>query len=260
MGRSLLMIVVSIITILLVTPLIIIIIMSFTSDSFFAFPPRGFSINWYINFFENEIWLESLLRSLIVATLSAIVSVIIGTMAANGVIRLTFPGKSIFMGLLISPIVIPVIIIGIALYRFMAPFQLDGTLVGLVIAHSLMASPIAFITMLARLHGMDKNIELAAIALGSSPIGTFFRITLPFLRPALLSSLLLSFMVSFDEVVITIFLSGPNTKTLPVRMWENLHSNIDPTIAAISTILIISVVFIYVIQEIVKVKSDNSNV
>lgn len=241
-------ILVAFILLLLTAPILIIILMSFTSVSYFKFPPPGFSLTWYTTFFENDAWIASISQSLKVALLTTVISTIIGTLAANAVIRLNFWGKKFFMGLMIAPMIIPVIIVGVALYRFFAPFNLTGTLFGMVLSHSILAIPIVFVTVMASLKGMDRNLELAAMGLGSTPIGAFFKITVPYIRPALFSSALFAFLVSFDELVVTIFLAGPTTKTLPVRMWEDLRTQVEPTIAAISTILIISIVVIYILQ------------
>lgn len=239
---------VTLILIALTAPILIIFLMSFTSVPYFKFPPPGFSLDWYYAFFENEDWIGSIFRSLQIAFFTTIISTIIGTLAANAVIRLNFWGKKVFMALMVAPMIIPVIIVGIALYRFFAPFQLTGTITGIVLSHSILAIPIVFVTVMASLKGMDRNLELAAMGLGSSPIGAFFKVTVPYIRPAILSGSLFAFLVSLDELVVTIFLSGPSTKTLPVKMWEDLRTQVEPTIAAISTILIISIVLVYIIQ------------
>lgn len=232
----------------LTAPILIIFVMSFTSVSYFQFPPPGFSVKWYQAFFNDASWMESLFRSLQISFFTTILAVVIGTIAANAVMRLDFPGKQFFMALMVAPMIIPVIILGIALYRFFAPLQMTGTITGMVLSHSILSIPIVFVTVLASLKGMDRNLELAAMGLGSTPIEAFFKITVPFIRPALFSSALFAFLISFDELVVTIFLAGPTTKTLPVKMWEDLRTQVNPTIAAISSILIISIVMIYILQ------------
>ncbi|RST77294.1 ABC transporter permease [Siminovitchia acidinfaciens] len=232
----------------LTAPILIIFVMSFTSVSYFQFPPPGFSVKWYEAFFSDASWMESLFRSLQISFFTMILAIVIGTIAANAVMRLDFPGKQFFMALMVAPMIIPVIILGIALYRFFAPLQMTGTITGMVLSHSILSIPIVFVTVLASLKGMDRNLELAAMGLGSTPIEAFFKITVPFIRPALFSSALFAFLISFDELVVTIFLAGPTTKTLPVKMWEDLRTQVNPTIAAISSILIISIVTIYILQ------------
>jgi putative spermidine/putrescine transport system permease protein len=232
----------------LTAPILIIFIMSFTSVSYFQFPPPGYSSKWYQAFFEDASWMESLFRSLQISFFTTILAVVIGTIAANAVVRLNFPGKKLFMGLMVAPMIIPVIIVGIALYRFFAPLQLTGTMTGMVLSHSILSIPMVFVTVLASLKGMDQNLELAAMGLGSTPLEAFFKVTFPFIRPAVFSGALFAFLTSFDELVVTIFLAGPTTKTLPVKMWEDLRTQVDPTIAAISSVLIIAIVFVYLLQ------------
>jgi putative spermidine/putrescine transport system permease protein len=232
----------------LILPILVVIPMSFTSVSFFVFPPPGFSTQWYTSFAQNEDWVDGLFRSLDVAVFTAILSTVLGTMAAGAVTRLHFPGKKVFMGLMVAPMIIPVIIVGIALYHSFAPLHLNNTLSGLVLAHSVLAIPIVFVTVTASLKGVDRNLELAAMGLGSTPIGAFFKVTLPLIRPAMLSGALFAFITSLDELVVTIFLSGATTKTLPVVMWENLRTQVDPTIAAASTILIGGTLLLFLIQ------------
>lgn len=232
----------------LLAPIIIIFIMSFTSVSYFQFPPPGYSFKWYQAFFEDVSWMESLFRSLQISFFTTILAVVIGTIAANAVVRLNFPGKQLFMGLMVAPMIIPVIIVGIALYRFFSPLQLTGTMTGMVLSHSILSIPMVFVTVLASLKGMDRNLELAAMGLGSTPLEAFFKVTFPFIRPAIFSGALFAFLTSFDELVVTIFLAGPTTKTLPVKMWEDLRTQVDPTIAAISSVLIIGIVFVYLLQ------------
>lgn len=242
----------------LMAPILIIFIMSLTSVSYFQFPPPGYSFKWYQSFFENPAWMESLLRSLQIGLLTMILSVVIGTIAANAVIRLDFPGKQFFMGLMVAPMIIPVVIVGIALYRFFAPIQLTGTMTGMVLSHSILSIPMVFVAVLASLKGMDRNLELAAMGLGSTPMDAFFKVTFPFIKPGIFSGALFAFLTSFDELVVTIFLAGPTTKTLPVKMWEDLRTQVDPTIAAISSILIIGIVVMYILQAWLSERSANA--
>ncbi len=244
-------ILVGIILIALIAPILVIIPMSFTSVSYFEFPPPGYSTKWYESFFSNSEWVEATFRSLTIAVCTAFVAVTIGIMAALAVTRLNFWGKQLFMSLMVAPMIIPLIIIGVALYHSFSPLGLSNSMLGLVLAHTIVALPIVFVTVTARLKGLDRNLELAAMGLGSTPIQAFFQITLPLIRPAVLSGALFAFIISFDEVVVTIFLAGPKTKTLPIALWENLRNQVDPTMAAVSTILIGLTVTAFVAQSIV---------
>lgn len=242
-------IVVGLILVALIAPILVVIPLSFTSASFFAFPLPGYSIKWYESFLDNREWVEGMLRSLNVAFFTAILSTILGTMASVSVTRLKFWGKQIFISIMVAPMIIPIIVVGIALYRSFAPMKLTNTLTGLVLSHSILAIPIVFVTVTASLKGVDRNLELAAMGLGSTPVGAFFKITLPLIRPAMLSGALFAFITSLDELVVTIFVAGAKTKTLPVVMWENLRSNVDPTIAAVSALLIVGTMVLFVAQS-----------
>ncbi|WP_066255476.1 ABC transporter permease [Neobacillus drentensis] len=238
----------------LISPILVVIPMSFSSASFFEYPIPGYSLKWYINFFNNQEWVVGLLRSLTIAIFTAILSTILGVMASLAVTRLNFWGKKLFMSLMVAPMIIPVIITGVALYHSFAPLNLTNSFLGLILAHSVLALPIVFVTVTASLKGMDRNLEWAAMGLGSTPIGAFFKVTLPLIRPGVLSGALFAFIISFDEVVVTIFLGGPNTKTLPIAMWENLRIQVDPTMAAVSSILIVITIVLFLSQELVAVR------
>jgi putative spermidine/putrescine transport system permease protein len=241
-------VIVGIILIALIAPILVIVPISFSSVSYFEFPPPGYSTKWYESFFSNSEWVEATFRSLTIALLTAILAATLGIMASLAVTRLNFWGKQVFMSLMVAPMVIPLIIIGVALYHSFSPLGLSNSMLGLVLAHTIIAIPIVFVTVTASLKGVDRNLELAAMGLGSTPLGAFFKVTLPLIRPAVLSGALFAFIISFDEVVVSIFLAGANTKTLPIALWENLRIQVDPTMAAVSTILIGITVSLFLIQ------------
>jgi putative spermidine/putrescine transport system permease protein len=250
----LLYIFVTLILIFLLAPILIIIPISLSSSPFFIFPPTEYSLRWFENFFAQSQWINAFLKSLQVAVITSILATVLGTMAALAISRLEFKGKQIFMGIMILPIVVPLVVTGIAIYRFYSEIQLVGSSVGLVLAHSLLALPIVFVTILASLKGFDRNIELAAMSLGSTPLGAFFKVTLPIIKPAVFSSALFAFITSLDEIVVTIFIGGSQNPTLPKVMWEQMRSQIDPTIAAASSLLIIATVVLFTSQSILKAR------
>jgi putative spermidine/putrescine transport system permease protein len=239
---------VGIVVIALIAPILVVIPISFSSVSFFEFPPPGYSTTWYKSFADNQNWVDAMMRSLRIAFFTAILSTVLGTMAAMAMTRLHFFGKKLFMSLMVAPVIVPVIIVGLALYHSFSPLKLLNNETGLVIAHSVLAIPLVFVTVIAGLKGIDRNLELAAMGLGSTPGGAFFKVTLPQIRPALLSGALFAFITSLDELVVTIFLSGSRTKTLPILMWENLRTQVDPTVAVVSTILIAVTVALFLLQ------------
>jgi putative spermidine/putrescine transport system permease protein len=167
-----------------------------------------------------------------------LVSSVIGTLAALGIIRGQFRGKRWLQILIISPMIIPVIIISVAIYSFFAKLHLIANFLGMVIGHSLLAIPYVFVNVAASLQGLDVNLEKAAYSLGANRIQTFFRVTFPLIRPGIMAGAIFAFIVSFDELVVTMFISGVRY-TLPVRMWMDIRLEISPTISTISTLLII---------------------
>ena len=158
---------------------------------------------------------------------------------------------------MLTPMIVPVVITGVALYASFAKVGLNNTIPGLIMAHSLLAIPMVFLTMSAAFARFDTNLELAAMSMGSTPVGAFFKVTLPGVKSSVVTSALLSFVTSLDEVVVTIFVSGANTKTLPMMMWENLRATIDPTIAVAATFLIILTLGMYVVKEIFEARSKD---
>lgn len=251
-------IVVAILLILIATPILVIIPMSFGSEAILRFPPKGFSLKWYENFFSSDQWTQGFTRSLTVAFFTSILSLVLGTMAATAVSRVNFKGKKIFMNLMIAPISIPVIVIGIALYRSFSTYQLTDTLLSLVLAHSIIAIPLVFVTLMSSFKGLDNSLEMAAQGLGSTPLGSFFKITVPLISPGLFGGWLFAFITSLDEVVMSIFITGPQTKTLPIVMWENLRFQIDPTLAAASSILIVLIVLVFVLfPKLIQIGSES---
>ena len=205
-------VIVGIILVALIAPILVIVPISFSSVSYFEFPPPGYSTKWYANFFSNSEWVEATFRSLTIALFTAILAATLGIMASLAVTRLNFWGKQVFMSLMVAPMIIPLIIIGVALYHSFAPLGLSNSMLGLVLAHTIIAIPIVFVTVTASLKGVDRNLELAAMGLGSTPLGAFFKVTLPLIRPAVLSGALFAFIISFDEVVVSIFLAGSKTE------------------------------------------------
>lgn len=245
------------ILIVIILPALIIIPQSFTSLNYFTYPIPGYDSKWYERFFANSEWIVGLERSILIAVVTAVLATLIGTMAAVAMQKLEFKGKSFFMSLMIAPMVVPVIIIGVALYTTFSKVGLTNSIPGLIFAHTLLAIPMVFITMMSGLSNVNENLELAAMSMGASPIRTFFEVTLPTVKSSLTASVLFAFVTSLDEVVVTIFVSGANTKTLTMVMWENLRTTIDPTIAVAATFLVILTLGTYIVKEIVEARSRN---
>ena len=223
----------------LVFPITIVIPISFSSSEFLQFPPKGLSLKWYEAYFLSEEWIAPTFQSLKVALLTMVLSTIIGTLTAFGLVRGRFKGKKIIQALIISPMVIPQIIFAIGIYFLFAKWHLVGKTIGLVLGHVPLALPFVVITVSATLYGFNESLEEAAQTLGANRIKTFFYVTYPLIQPAILAGALFSFIISFDELIVAIFICGTGAVTLPKRMFDCLIFEISPVIASISTFLII---------------------
>ena len=222
----------------LVLPILVIVPLSFNSGTFLIYPMQGFSMRWYEDFFGSAGWMRALKNSMIIAPAATILAMILGTLAAIGLTRSDFPGKALVMSLLISPMVVPVVIVGVASYLFFAPLGLANSYLSLIVVHAVLGVPFVIITVSATLQGFNYNLVRAAASLGASPITAFRRVTLPLIAPGVISGALFAFATSFDEVVVTLFLAGPEQVTLPRQMFSGIRENLSPTIAAAATLLI----------------------
>lgn len=239
----------SLVLIFLVLPTFIVIPLSFSSSKYMEFPPPGFSLQWYESFFNNPIWMDSLWLSIKVGFGTMILATIIGTMASVTLARVKNKFTEFLYFLFIIPMVIPLIIVAIVVYSLFIRMNLQGSYFGLVLAHTIIAIPYVITTVLGALKGYDIRIEQAAISLGAHPLKAFLKVTVPVISPALVSGALFAFVTSFDELIIAIFISDTFTKTLPVKMWEDIRMEIDPTLAAIASILIGISILVFAIME-----------
>jgi putative spermidine/putrescine transport system permease protein len=223
----------------LLAPTLVIIPMSFTEGSILSFPPDGFSLRWYEQMLTRSEWSTGLSNSAVVAILTAILATALGTLAALGMTRGRFPGRSLVNALALSPLIVPVVIIAIGMFSLYVQWRISGSVVGLVVAHTALALPFVIVNVGTSLRTMDRNLELAAANLGATPARSFFRITLPIILPGVLAGAIFSFITSWDEVVVAIFLTSARFRTLPVRMWEQVRQVVDPTVAAVATTLLV---------------------
>jgi putative spermidine/putrescine transport system permease protein len=228
---------VALILVFLAAPTVIVIPISFSSATYLTFPPPGWSTQWYARYFGSDAWMGATYRSFAVASLTMVTSTILGTAAAFGLRRL-YVGRDIAHLLVVAPLVVPGIIIAIAVYDLYSRLLLIGSIAGLVIAHTIIAFPFVAVVVAAALRGLDKSLERAAANLGANAWTTFRLVTFPLIRPGIAAGALLAFIASFDEVVIAIFISGTTSATLPKLMWDGIRTEVDPTIAAVSTLLV----------------------
>jgi len=223
----------------LLAPTLVIIPMSFTEGSILSFPPDGFSLRWYEQMLTRSEWSTGLRNSAVVAVLTAILATVLGTLAALGLTRGRFPGKALVNALALSPLIVPVVIIAIGMFSLFVQWRISGSIVGLVAAHTALALPFVIVSVATSLRTMDRNLELAAANLGATPARSFLRITLPIILPGVLAGAIFSFITSWDEVVVAIFLTSARFRTLPVEMWEQVRQVVDPTVAAVATTLLV---------------------
>jgi putative spermidine/putrescine transport system permease protein len=222
----------------LVAPILTIVPLSFSSGAFFFYPLPGLSLRWYEDFFTSTFWLPALRNSLIVGVSATVLATALGTLAALGLWRARFPAQALVLAILISPMVVPVVIVAVGVYFAFAPLGLTDGYLGLVLAHATLGVPFVVITVLATLSGFDRTLLRAAASLGAAPLAAFRRVMLPLILPGVASGAVFAFAASFDEVVVALLISGPGQRTLPRQMFAGINDNISLTIAAAATMLI----------------------
>jgi ABC-type spermidine/putrescine transport system permease subunit II len=227
---------VALVLLFLALPSLILIPVSFNPTTIIEFPPRGFTLHWYQRYTELPGWLEATWTSVVVATFTALLSVALGTLAAYALTRAELGSRRLLKSIILLPIIVPSLITAIAIYRLFTELNLRGTIVGFVIAHSVLAVPFVITIMTASFLTVDPRVEYAARGLGANRMRALWRVTVPMIYPGLISATLLAFLVSFDELMIALFLSDPFVSTLPKKLWDGIQMEIDPTLAAVSTI------------------------
>lgn len=239
-ARALLWVLAGLVTAFLILPSLAVIPLSFTSGRTLRFPPPGFSLRWYGEFFDpGGEWLRAAASSLRVAAGAAAVSTVLGTLAAMGLVRGRFPGRRILLLFFVAPLIVPVVILAVGLFFVVLRVRLGvlGSAAPLIGAHAVLGVPLVVLNVAASLARLDPDLELAASGLGGGRWQVFRRITLPLILPGITSGALLSFVTSWDEVVIAIFLSTPYSRTLPVVMWGDVRYSLDPTVAVVAAVL-----------------------
>ncbi|MGE3147669.1 MAG: ABC transporter permease [Pseudorhodoplanes sp.] len=236
--RCCLSVTVALICVYLLLPTLIVVPISFTETDYITFPPQGFSWRWYGVFFGQATWRDSTFTSFVVALASATLATVLGTLAAFGLNRITGASAKFVIWLILLPMVVPSIIIAVALYGAFAPLGLIGNKAGLVVAHTILTLPFVVINVSAILQKLDRRMVDAARSLGAGPLTAFRKIVLPVILPGVLAGGVFSFLTSFDEIVLALFITGPDSITLPVQMWNGIRFEINPAVAAASSILL----------------------
>jgi putative spermidine/putrescine transport system permease protein len=249
----------------LIAPLFVILPLSFNAEQYIHFSakmlaldPEGFSLRWYKDMIwgTKNPWGLATKNSLIIAFFATIGSTVLGTVAALGLSSRHMPYKAAFMALLISPMIVPLIISGTAIFFFMAKVGLAATHTGIILSHIILGTPFVVITVTATLSGFDHSVTRAAASLGSNPVNTFMKVTLPLITPGVISGALFAFVTSFDEVIVVLFLAGLENTTIPIQMWVGLREQLSPTILAVATCLIIMSTLILVSAELLRRRSE----
>jgi putative spermidine/putrescine transport system permease protein len=237
----------------LVAPVFVVVPTSFNDSSFLEFPPQQLSLRWYESFFTDPAWVNSALNSLQIGLWVTVLAAVLGTAAALAVVRGRYPLKAAVGALLVAPILVPYVILGLAVYAVFLELGLTQTILGFVLVHTALAVPFVVINVSSALVSFDERLEMAAMNLGANRLSTFVRITLPNILPSVAAGALFAFITSFDEVVTSIFLAGPDVSTLPVQMWSGVRVQIDPTVAAVSTMLLLITLALFASAGLVRV-------
>ena len=240
----------------LTAPILVIVPLSFNVEPYFTFTegmlsldPQAYSLRWYRTVAEDPQWLRALANSLVIGFAATALATALGTLAALGLSNPAMPGRSLAMGLLISPMVTPVIISAAGMFFFYSDLGLAQTYPGLILAHTALGTPFVVITVTATLSGFDPNLTRAAASLGAGPVRTFRRVQLPLIAPGVISGALFAFATSFDEVVTVLFIGGLDQRTIPRQMWAGIREQISPAILAVATLLIAFALLLMVVVE-----------
>ena len=223
----------------LLAPLVVVVLASFNSADFLSFPPRGFSLRWYRALWESEVWGDSFRLSVLLTAVVTPLSLLIGTLAAYALVRYSFPGKGLVATLVMAPLVMPQIVLGIALLNYFSLLGLIDSLTGLMLGHLVVTLPFTVRLVSISVHNLDPALERAAQNLGATPLQTFWRVTLPLLRPGIVAGAIFAAIISFGELAVTLLIAGARTTTLPLRIFNYTEYNFDPTINAVSTIFVV---------------------
>ncbi|MDW3117964.1 ABC transporter permease [Roseovarius pacificus] len=249
--------------IFLITPILVVMPLSFNAEDFFTFTPEmlrfdpeGYSLKHYRDFFTNSDWQQAMWNSLAIAPMATILSVGFGTLAAIGLSSEHVPFRRAIMAVLISPMIVPLIISAAGMYFFYSRLGLQGTYWGVVLAHAALGIPFVIITVTATLVGFDRSLTRAAANMGANPVTTFFRVQMPLILPGVISGGLFAFITSFDEVVVVLFVGSAGQKTLPWQMFIGLREQISPTILAVATILVVISIALLTTVELLRRRSE----
>ncbi|MEO9517781.1 MAG: ABC transporter permease [Paracoccaceae bacterium] len=242
----------------LVLPILTIVPLSFTADSILSYPVENWSLRWYRVLIDNPIWGQVLKNSLFIASFATVIATVLGTLAAIGLTRRDCPWPGTLTAFLLTPMIVPVIITGVSSYFFYTKLGLTNSFTGMILAHSILGTPFVVITVSATLQGFDENQRRAAYSLGARPWLAFRTVVMPQIAPGIVSGALFAFITSFDEVIVALFIAGTEQYTLPRQMFSGIRENLDPTIAAVATVMIVVSLAILTLAQLTAARSHKN--
>jgi putative spermidine/putrescine transport system permease protein len=244
-------------------PILVIIPLSFNVEPFFSFTegmltlqPEAYSLRWYREIFNDSKWILAIQNSFLIGIFATLLATVLGTCAAVGLARDDMPYRRFITALLLSPMIVPLIITAAGMFFFYSNLGLAGSYLGVILAHAALGTPFVIITVTATLTGFDYSLARAAINLGATPLRVFFDIIMPLIRPGVISGALFAFITSFDEVVVILFMAGPQQRTIPRQMFSGLREQINPSILAIATLLILVSIALLVTLELLRRRAE----
>ncbi|MGF6976185.1 putative spermidine/putrescine transport system permease protein [Paraburkholderia sp. JPY465] len=240
----------------LVLPVLVVMPLSFSSQPYFTYPLPGLSLRWYQDFLGSPDWMLALKNTLITAFSSTAIATVLGVTASLGLTSPRLKGKAVITGLLVSPMIVPLIITAVGVYFAFSPLGLTSSLTGLILAHASLGVPFVVVTVTATLAGFNETLSRAGRSLGASPLRVFLQVKLPIIAPGVISGALFAFATSFDEIVVALFLTGPDQKTIPRQMWSGIREQLSPTILAVATILVVISTLLLVTLELLRRRTE----
>jgi putative spermidine/putrescine transport system permease protein len=233
----------------LLAPILVVVVASFSAGAYLVFPPRELSLRWYGEFFKSRDFTDALQMSLQLGVLTTVISTVIGLLASLALAAAKFRGAELLRALVVAPLTVPGIVAGIAMLIYFNRIQMGGSFISLLLAHVAITLPFVVRIVSSGLQSFDRSIEEAAMSLGASRTTAFLTITLPLIKGSALAAAIFAFIISFDEVVVTLFLAGPKLTTLPVKIYTYIENNSDPLIAAVSTILVVLAALVVMVVD-----------
>jgi len=245
--------------IFLIAPLLVIMPLAFTSSAFLTYPIPSFSTRWFHELADNAVWRRSIINSMIIASGTTVLATVLGTAAALGLRGRAVPLKGVLRTFFLLPMVVPAVVMGVGMQVLFVRLGLVNSYIGVIFAHTVLAIPFVLISVSGSLEGIDTRVERAAASLGATPLRTFTRVTLPLTAPGILSGAALAFALSLDEVVLTLFVAGPNQRTLARQMFSTLRENISPAIASAAFVIIVGTVVVATLLLVVRIRARARN-